>query len=79
MECCNLIKITFLKRKKILAQPVIFFMLYWDQCTKPIKWFPSFSMVTLLPFLMLQNYPNFWFYPYNNGSLFVAKASYALD
>ena len=24
----------------------------------------NFLMVTSLPFLMLQNYPNFWFYPY---------------
>ena len=38
-------------------------MLYWDQCTKAIKWFSSSLMVTSLPFLMLQNYPNFWFYP----------------
>ena len=34
-------------------------MLYWDQCTKPIKWFSSSLMVPSLPFLMLQNYPNF--------------------
>ena len=39
-------------------------MLYWDRCIKPIKWFSSSLMVTSLPFLMLQNYPNFWFYPY---------------
>ena len=25
-------------------------------------------MVTSLPFLMLQSYPNFWFYPYTHAS-----------
>ena len=52
-------------KKKILAQPVIF-MLYWDQCTKPIMWFSSSLMVPSLPFLMLQSYPNFWFYPFKD-------------
>ena len=26
-------------------------------------------MVTSLPFLMLQSYPNFWFYPYSRGAM----------
>ena len=39
-------------------------MLYWDQCTKTNKWFSSSLMVPSLPFLMLQSYPHFWFYPY---------------
>ena len=55
---------TFLKQKKNSSAASDFFMLYWDQCTKPIKWFSSSLMVPSLPFLMLQSYPNFWFYSY---------------
>ena len=54
-------------------------MLYWDQCTKPIKWFPSSLMVTSLPFLMLQNYPNFWFYPYANSTHLYMYAIIAME
>ena len=68
MEYCNFFKMTFLKRKKNSSAASDSFMLYWDQCTKPIKWFSPSLMVTSLPFLMLQNYPNFWFYPYTRNT-----------
>ena len=60
----------FKAEKKNSSAASDFFMLYhvyWDQCTKPIKWFSSSLMVPSLPFLMLQSYPNFWFYPYNEN------------
>ena len=53
----------FKAKKKISSAASDFCMLYWDQCNKPIKWFSSSLMVPSLPFLMLQSYPNFWFYP----------------
>ena len=55
------------KAKKNSSAASDSFMLYWDQCTKPIKWISSSLMVPSLPFLMLQSYPKFWFYPYSRA------------
>ena len=60
MECCNFfLNDVFKAKKKNSRAASDFFMIFWDQCTKPIKWFSSSLMVTSLPFLMPQNYPNF--------------------